>query len=174
MDMPGMDHGSATTTTTALMATTTTAMAVIASTVTGVAAPATTTMHMMSSMEMTFVVSQFTPLFATVWKPKSLGQYVGTCVFLIVLGFLYRFLVAFKAVQENSWAISSKELNEHLIINVVQPGDAGSELEIGGVGFRVPESKGSIKGWGGRPWRGNVDLVRAALTTLNVGVGYLL
>jgi hypothetical protein len=37
------------------------------------------------------------------WMPMSSSAYAGTCIFLILLAVIFRFLIAFKSVLENRW-----------------------------------------------------------------------
>jgi len=44
-----------------------------------------------------------TPLYSSMWTPKSVGGYAGTCIFLVVLATIFRALLAVKAWKETAW-----------------------------------------------------------------------
>ncbi|KAF8250535.1 hypothetical protein K440DRAFT_541437 [Wilcoxina mikolae CBS 423.85] len=117
---------------------------------------------------MTFVVSTSTPLFSTSWAPKTLAQYVGTCIFLIALSILFRFLLAWRHVLSHSWA--KKSGSSRIVVATSPPvGDEKTDsVESGGPVVLRQD------GWGGRPWRFSTDLPRAGMTVLVSGVGYLM
>jgi copper transporter 1 len=129
----------------------------------------------MDGMSMVFMTSTTTPLFSSHWTPATLGQYAGTCIFLIVLAFIFRFLLAWKHVQEHTWARRNTELNRLTIATTTTPsiGDSMDEKEAQTQQV-VTEKTVVAEGWGGRPWRFSTDLARAAMTTMITGVGYLL
>jgi hypothetical protein len=53
-------------------------------------------------MAMTFFSSKTTPLFSTAWKPSTTGQYIGTCLFIVVLGMALRLLLAVRGTLEDA------------------------------------------------------------------------
>lgn len=146
------------------------------------------------SMAMSFVVSTATPLFSTAWRPASLAQYVGTCVFLIALSVVFRFLLAWKSVLELRWARRARR--QVLIATAATasssssswsaslPPRAKSANETPADMERLQQQKESEEGeegedrgksgWAGRPWRFSTELPRAAMTVVVSGVGYLL
>jgi len=113
------------------------------------------------------------PLFSASWTPATQPQYAGTCIFLIVLAFIFRFLLAWKAITETRWTLEDQRRN----IIIVQPSAAppGAPLSDEKRGIpNVAKKPGAPAGWGGRPWRWSTDLTRACATTVITGVGYLL
>ncbi|KAL3461021.1 Ctr copper transporter family-domain-containing protein [Aspergillus heterothallicus] len=54
----------------------------------------------MSDMSMTFFTSYKTLLFSDSWSPTTQGQYAGTCIFLIVLALILRFMIALRPILE--------------------------------------------------------------------------
>jgi len=137
-------------------------------------------------MAMTFVVSTATPLFSAAWTPRTLGQYVGTCVFLIALSFVFRFVLAWKQVLEHRWA-RAEAARKPVVVVVGGGGGGGSSEEDlnkepqkdekakpSSDGSSSSGSNSSSEGWSGRPWRFSTELPRAALTVVSTGLGYLL
>jgi hypothetical protein len=119
-----------------------------------------------------------TPLYSPMWAPTNVGQYVGTCIFLIVLAVIFRGLLAVKAWKETAWldaefnrryaTIAGKQLkSEHISTDSVdkQMILIESGVEEGVVVVR----KRSI-----RPWRITTDPLRAVMDTAIAGVAYLL
>ncbi|KAF2221278.1 Ctr copper transporter [Elsinoe ampelina] len=110
-------------------------------------------------MMMTFFTSSSTPLFAENWTPSSTGQYVGTCIFLIVLAVIFRGLVAVRCSfnelyyrythrQEPSWRtarIGQDEKDRNVQTGLVRGG-----------------------------WTVEEAVPRAVLDTILAGVSYLL
>ena len=143
-----------------------------------------------TGMSMTFFTSTTTPLFSTAWTPQTVGQYAGTCIFLIVLSFLLRFFYAVKCRIEASWhardlkrryihtrpaageGIDQEDDSEYAAVNMQTKG-SDAVLTVNGVTERVKvvQSKGASAV---QPFRLSVDLVRAVGVTIMVGVGYLL
>ncbi|KAJ5887516.1 Ctr copper transporter [Penicillium taxi] len=135
-----------------------------------------------TSMTMTFENIHTTPLFSSAWAPSTSGSYAGTCIFLIVLAIIDRGLIAFKATLERHW-LSAHLHRRYIAIN-------GKNTEAG----RIDSDSDSLKtaslvtaqgveetvklvqrvSHGPIPWRFSVDLPRAALFTLIIGVSYLL
>jgi copper transporter 1 len=107
----------------------------------------------MSQMMMTFFTSRDTPLYSKDWTPSGAGQYAGTCIFLIVLAFLFRGLLALRTrlpMLRDGW-----ESVEHQ--------KDTKDLEWVAAADRAKE-----------PWRVNTALARAILDTILAGVSYLL
>ncbi|KAI9734406.1 MAG: hypothetical protein M1818_006794 [Claussenomyces sp. TS43310] len=138
------------------------------------------TMTSMTEMIMTFYTSSSTPLYSTGWTPSSTSGYAGTCIFLIVLATLFRFLLAAKTWKEDAWL--EAEFNRRYI-NV--PGklpvtqrmaqDADKKhmiLTENGVEENVVVVQ--KRGMDVRPWRISVDPMRALMDTVIVGISYLL
>jgi solute carrier family 31 (copper transporter), member 1 len=135
-----------------------------------------------SVMEMVFYSSTTTPLYSASWSPTSTGSYAGTCIFLIVLGTIFRGLMAVKHAAEGHWR--EVELNRRpIVVRTPSSSEADGEpildrKETKTVNF-LERSLASASGPLRRerkptPWRLSVDLPRAALVTITAGVGYLL
>lgn len=134
------------------------------------------------NMSMVFVVSTTTPLYAAAWTPKSLGQYAGACVFLVVLAVAFRFLLAFKTVQEHAWKRRAAALQPVVFappesgrtsgasVDKAAPGEPESPAAAADGQRTAPEASG----WAGHPWRFSTDLPRACMAVVISGVGYLL
>ena len=137
-------------------------------------------MMSMSTMQMTFFVSDTTPLYAMAWAPSNAGSYSGTCIFLIVLAIIFRCLMAGKAVVEQRWRndhfkrryikVRGQPTESEQIDN--DPATKEGLLTTGGVEqeVRVVQNRGSAA----MPFRLSRDLPRAAYVTVTAGVGYLL
>ncbi|OJJ95981.1 hypothetical protein ASPACDRAFT_47339 [Aspergillus aculeatus ATCC 16872] len=96
------------------------------------------------SMTMVFFTSTTTPLYSNAWTPSTTGQYAGTCIFLIALAVILRFLLALKPICERS-------------------------LWNDGISRSCPEH-----GHGRTRWAINPAAGRATLELVVAGVGYLL
>lgn len=143
--------------------------------------PSDSTTMSMSQMQSIFYSSKTTPLFSSAWEPKTVGAYAGTCVFLIVLGVIYRGLFAGKHILEQRWL--DQALNRRYIrvrgsateaerIDADPDGKKGVLVTAQGV-----EEDIKVVATHARPimpWRLSVDVPRAAYTTVIAGVGYLL
>ena len=151
-------------------------------------------------MSMTFYTSQETPLFSHAWTPNNLGNYAGTCIFLILLSFILRLLYAFKSRLETRWKHTalrrryvittagqdqrgSRETNANAADDVEKQSDTEKHspsavkgiLTVNGVIEEVKVIEAPIMhSRMTQPWRLSVDLPRAALMTIMLGVGYLL
>jgi copper transporter 1 len=139
------------------------------------------TMMMMSSdMSMVFFNSHSTPLYSTQWTPSSTGGYAGTCIFLIILSSIFRSLLAAKHVLEQRWRDRALSRRYIVVENRLpmseelrkDPDAKTGVLTANGVeeSVRVVHhmNRGPV------PWRFSVDLPRAGLVTVIVGIGYLL
>lgn len=134
-----------------------------------------------SSMQMVFVNSQSTPLYSKSWTPSSTGQYAGTCIFLILLAMTLRGLLAAKHILEIRWSAQARD-RRYVVVqgrtpesgNIETDPDAkdGSLITAQGVEERVKVVK-SLKQQV-IPFRLSVDVPRAGLTFVIVGVAYLL
>jgi hypothetical protein len=134
----------------------------------------------MESMYMTFFNSLTTSLYSRMWTPSNVGQYAATCIFLVILGTVFRGLLAVKAWKESAWL--DAEFNRRYV--AVQGRGPLSErigsnmeskrmtLHENGVEEEVMVVK--KKGVAIRPWRLSVDPLRAVMDTIIAGVGYLL
>ncbi|TID25803.1 Ctr copper transporter protein [Venturia nashicola] len=103
----------------------------------------------MDSMAMTFFTSSTTPLYSMAWTPKSVGQYAGTCIFLIAFTTIFRALLA---VRVNMFEVLARV-----------KGRRGGEYPY------ALECKASS-----RPWRVNEAVMVASMDVILAGIGYLL
>jgi len=104
----------------------------------------------MSDMMMVFFTSAHTPLYSKAWTPAGAGTYAGTCIFLVVLAFIFRALLALRCRFSELW--NRTRSNEFWDADL-ELGAAGQEREA---------------------WRVNKALTRAMLDTVLAGVSYLL
>ncbi|KAI1451535.1 hypothetical protein F4805DRAFT_471581 [Annulohypoxylon moriforme] len=122
-----------------------------------------------SEMSMTFFVSSTTSLFSKAWTPRSPAEYAGTCIFLIVLAVIMRFMLALKPVLEKSiWHAAVESRGELL------PDEEGSYQKEDMTG-RSPLMRvyGDIRRrWAA--WRFKTSLSRASFELSLATVGYML
>jgi len=136
----------------------------------------------MSSMGMAgFTTSQNSPLYSSSWTPSSPSQYAGTCIFLILLAALGRFLVAVKAVAERRWlavalnrryVVVAGQSSEASLVDQDPDAKAASLITPQGVQESVKVVRRTTRG--PQPWRFSVDLPRALLFLCIATVTYLL
>jgi hypothetical protein len=137
--------------------------------------PATMTASM---MEMVFFSSTGTALYSSMWVPKNIGQYAGTCIFLILLATIFRALLALKAWKEAAWLDSEFQRRYVTVAGKLPKAERMSSdskrmiLTENGVEEDVMVVK--KVGMEVIPWRLSIDPVRALLDTVIAGVGYLL
>jgi hypothetical protein len=132
------------------------------------------------TMQSVFQTSIHTPLYSLLWTPSSTGTYAGTCVFLILLSTILRFLLAGKAYLEARWLdrefhrryvavqgrlplkeqVSRDSLAKRAVLT-----ENGVEEDVMVVGRKETSV---------RPWRVSVDPIRAVMDVGIAGVGYLL
>ncbi|CAG8890465.1 unnamed protein product [Penicillium egyptiacum] len=146
----------------------------------------TSSSHSMSSsssmgMSMVFKNTHDTPLFSDAWTPSSSGSFAGTCIFLIVLAIIDRFLIAFKATMERHWLAT--HLNRRYVTVAGKSTEAGNidsdpDAKVASLitAQGVEESVKVVHNitHGPMPWRFSVDLPRAVLFLCIVGISYLL
>lgn len=139
----------------------------------------TTTGTASNLMNMAFHTTTTDNLFSESWAPKTIGQYAGACIFLIVLAIIHRFLVAFKSVQDAKW--HAKEQARVIVVGArggEQSSDRNSmegenndpKSDVAAV-TTARDAQGSP--WTS-PWRFSTEVPRAGLSTVTSGVGYLL
>lgn len=123
----------------------------------------------MSPMSMTFFVSSTTSLFAKAWTPTTSAEYAGTCIFLIVLAVVMRFMLALKPVLEKSiWNTAVGPGGE-----LIPDEEAGFQKEDMSVQSPLIHVYGDIrKRWAA--WRFKTSLGRASFELSLAIVGYLL
>jgi hypothetical protein len=129
---------------------------------------------------MTFFASYMTPIYSARWTPTTVGQYAGTCIFLIILAMIFRGLLAVKAWKETAWL--DAEFNRRYVIvagKLSKSERISSDLDAkrmilteNGVEEDVMVVK--KRSMGIQPWRITTDPVRACLDTIIASVGYLL
>lgn len=134
----------------------------------------------MSEMAMVFFTSTSTPLYSASWTPASTGNYAGTCIFLILLATLFRFVLAAKAWKENAWF--EAEFNRRYI-TVPGKRPLAEQISVDSDTKRMVLSENGVeenvmvvqkRGLKVRPWRLSVDPIRACLDTMLAGISYLL
>jgi hypothetical protein len=131
-----------------------------------------------SMMEMVFFSSTGTALYSSMWVPKNIGQYAGTCIFLIVLAVILRALLAVKAWKEAAWLDAEFHRRYVTVAGKLPKAERLSTdskrmiLTENGVEEDVMVVKKA--GMDVRPWRLSIDPVRALLDTVIAGVGWLL
>lgn len=127
----------------------------------------------MADMAMTFFTSSRTPLFSDDWTPKSPGQYVGTCIFIIALSIILRVLLAMRPILEaRMWsrtaaAAAAASLKGSEVLEeegMLMDGQLGQALVVVGRDAR--------RRWSG--WRVGTAASRATCEMAIAGVGYLL
>jgi hypothetical protein len=139
-----------------------------------------TSVMSMSMMSMTFFTSTMTPVYSDMWTPKSVGQYAGTCIFLIVLATIFRGLLAVRVWKETAWM--DAEFNRRYV-TVVGKQSKSERISLDSDSKRMTLSENGVeedvivvkkRSMGTRPWRITTDPVRAVMDTVIAGVGYLL
>lgn len=133
-----------------------------------------------SMMGMLFNTAADTPLYTSSFAPSTSGQYAGICIFLIILAAVLRGLFAAKTLVEARWTAQALQ-RRYIVVADKQPAaeriesDEASRtgvLTANGVEERVTIAHRQVGGV--QPWRFGVDLPRAAMVTVIVGVGYML
>ncbi|DAA74559.1 TPA_exp: putative Ctr copper transporter [Trichophyton benhamiae CBS 112371] len=138
-----------------------------------------------------------TPLYTLSWTPRTSGAYAGTCIFLIVLGVVARVLLTAKSIMDRRF-LAAARARRYVIVqgrraSISPPGspttptepeserssEDADEKKTGRLisAHGVEENVRVVNATAGppvMPWRFSVDLPRAAMVTLNAGVGYLL
>ena len=104
-----------------------------------------------NEMKMVFFTAQTTPLYSNAWTPRTIGQYAGTCFFLILLSFLFRGLIALRCNFQVLWSGSVRGRETSLL-------------------HADEDAKAIVK----RPWSVNEAAARAVLDTTLAGVSYLM
>lgn len=113
-------------------------------------------MMSMGDMMMTFVTKLDSALYSSAWLPSTTGQYVGSCIFLIVLAAIFRGIVAVRTNFPVLLAIWARRRDTSILRSDYEDGKW----------IMVPTT--------GRPWNINEALARAVLDTVLAGVSYLL
>ena len=118
----------------------------------------------------TLFSSTSTPLYSISWTPSSTGKYAGTCIFLIVLAFLFRALGAYKSIQERRWRDDEREARNKRPI-LVSDKSEDDEANLNEKNIGAGKAKKAVDA---TLWRISIDVPRALLDTVVAGVGYLL
>lgn len=139
-----------------------------------------TTKMDMSMMSMTFFVSKTTALYSSMWTPTTDAGYAGTCIFLLILAFLFRGLLAIKAWKESAWLAA--ETNRRYV-TVAGKGTKAERLSMESDSKNMVLTENGIeenvmviktRTMAVRPWRLSVDPIRAVMDTVIAGVAWLL
>ena len=131
-------------------------------------------------MPMAFTTTIYTPLYSLSWTPENVGQYAGSCIFLIILAIVGRALNAFKSTLERRWL--QQALDRRYIVvadknrisdDVRQSTDSKTAvLSVHGIEQEVRIA--TAPGGSIQPWRFSVDLPRGFLYMIIAAVSYLL
>jgi hypothetical protein len=114
------------------------------------------------------------------WTPTNVGEYAGTCVFLIMLATIFRGLLAVKAWKETAWL--DAEFNRRYV-SVAGKLPKAQRISSSSDCKRMILTENGVeedvmvvrkRSMGIRPWRITTDPVRAVMDTVIAGVGYLL
>jgi len=119
-------------------------------------------------MNMVFFTSSSTPVYSTHWTPSSTTQYAFTCIFFILLSTIERSLLAARSLLEARWR--TQALQRGYIRTAVHLDEESKMMDD----RDVQSMRSSAKIGGTRPWRLSVDLPRAGLCVVLLGVAYLL
>lgn len=120
-----------------------------------------------------------TPLYSPTWIPVSQGNYAGTCIFLVVLAFIFRALVSLRSVLKRrgieadlniGYTIISKRLSKKGTNS--DPPSAQSPLKEDAEEETVRLVRRPVKVV--RPWRLTTGGLRAVVDVVTAGVVYLL
>ncbi|RDW72579.1 copper transporter family protein [Aspergillus mulundensis] len=133
------------------------------------------------TMAMVFTTTHNTPLFSTQWTPSSTASYAGTCIFLVILSILSRCLVASKTHLEQRWR--NTHLKRRYVVVAGKPSeaarveshpDAKTAMLVTSQGIEESVRVVHRDTYETPPWRFSVDLPRAVVYVVIVGVSYLL
>ncbi|KAI0003908.1 Ctr copper transporter family-domain-containing protein [Xylariaceae sp. FL0662B] len=133
-------------------------------------------MHMMA----TFQNEMATSLYSEAWTPGSAGAYAGVVVFLIVLGVVFRLLLAGKAFAEARW-LDAEMRRRYVVVQGKLP--VSEQVSRDSLSRKMTLTENGVEEdvvvvqktkERPRPFRLSVDPLRALLDTCIAGVGYLL
>ncbi|WEW61408.1 hypothetical protein PRK78_006898 [Emydomyces testavorans] len=133
-------------------------------------------------MPMVFQSLIQTPLYTTAWTPSNSGAYIGTCIFLIVLAMFGRGLIAVKSMLDQRWLDQARDRRFVVVAGQTPESERVHHDPNARNATLLTESGMEEKvrvvtrtaGPPVMPWRFTVDLPRATLVMVMVGVGYLL
>ncbi|KAI1800866.1 Ctr copper transporter [Daldinia bambusicola] len=133
-----------------------------------------------SAMQMVFQNSMTTSLFSESWAPRTSGAYAGTIIFLIILGVVFRLLLAGKSLAEERW-LDAEMKRRYVVVQGkipvaerVSTDSFSKKMTLTENGVEEDVMVVQKKQLHLRPWRMSVDPVRAMLDTCIAGVSYLL
>ncbi|KAI0137998.1 Ctr copper transporter [Hypoxylon sp. NC0597] len=133
-----------------------------------------------SVMHMVFQNSVTTSLYSDSWTPKTAGAYAGTIIFLIILGVVFRLLLAGKALAEERW-LNAEMKRRYVVVQGKLP--VAEQVSSDSLSKKMTLTENGVEEnvvvvqktkTQPRPWRMSVDPVRAILDTCIAGVSYLL
>ena len=125
-------------------------------------------------MTMMFTISARTPLYSESWTPTTDGQYAGTCIFLIALAVIERFLLALRPILESRvWCNNTHHASDDdkLLAHHHHPGQYVDPNAVPG-GYATIVGRDFGKRWSG--WKIGTSSARATYELLVSGIAYLL
>ena len=131
-------------------------------------------------MNLTFFSSTTTALWSLGWVPRTTGNYVGICIFLITLAISFRSLFALKEYMEKRWSETNSQwryIGRDSTEPIFKRLQTDPDLKIGTLTIDGLEETVQIATKGIRgpaTFRFSQDVPRAAMYTVTVAVGYLL
>ena len=119
-----------------------------------------------------------TPLYSPTWIPVSEGNYAGTCLFLVVLAFIFRALVSLRSILKRR-GIEANLNSRYTIISRRPAGGTDSDLQSATSPLKENIEEDNVIVVHRpvkvvRPWRFTTDGARAVVDVMTVGVVYLL
>ncbi|KAI1212713.1 Ctr copper transporter [Annulohypoxylon truncatum] len=133
-----------------------------------------------TGMHMVFQNSKTTSLYSESWTPSSAGAYAGTIIFLIILGVVFRLLLAGKALAEERW-LDAEMKRRYVVVQGKLP--VAEQVSTDSLGKKMTLTENGVeeevvvvqkKKSHLRPWRMSVDPVRAILDTCIAAASYFL
>jgi solute carrier family 31 (copper transporter), member 1 len=119
-----------------------------------------------------------TPLYSPTWIPVSEGNYAGTCLFLVVLAFIFRALVSLRSILKRR-AIDTDLNSRYTIISRRPAEDINNDPQSPRSPLKenidednVIVVRRPVKVV--RPWKLTPAVVRSVVDVVTVGVVYLL
>ncbi|KAL7621299.1 hypothetical protein AAE478_008619 [Parahypoxylon ruwenzoriense] len=121
-----------------------------------------------------------TSLYSEAWTPRTAGTYAGTIIFLIILGVVFRLLLAGKALAEERW-LDTEMKRRYVVVQgkvsvaeQVSTDSLSKKMTLTENGVEEDVVVVQKKKMHLRPWRMSIDPLRALLDTCIAGVSYLL
>lgn len=139
-----------------------------------------TSSTMMATMMVAFQNDMNTALYTEAWTPTTIGQYAGTCIFVIALAAIFRGLFAVRAIIEARWL--DQEINRRYVAvkgqlpmqDKMSVDSLKQDMVLSANGVEEQVMVIKKRHTVARPWRASVDPVRAIVDTVIAGTGYLL